>query len=223
MKSNLRKSAGSLIVCLALAALATGCASSSPPRSTAPEQKQEQEQEQSPQESIEPGSIRVNAPGAVPGRTASGQLVSADGQTTGRVEVALREHGEGDFGEDYYADVNILDLQTPFPTLGVRGAYWERQDDQCADVGFAGGDLELDDSNKIDAMLGASWTWGNEDWSLDPQSANVDAQQGDTTLLHEISLTRSKPMEETDGTTVDLRGCYNVVIAAAVLEWDPVS
>lgn len=195
---------------LAVATLITGCAS------TAPSPKPEPP----PSQQIDPTSGASDE--VTVGRTASGEIVSLDGKTTGRVEVELRKNGEGDFGQEYNAQIKILDLQTPYSTLGVRGSYWQRQDDRCADTGFQSGDFEVGGAQPIVAAMAATWTWGTEDWQVDPQDVNVDAARGDTALLHEVALTRNAHMQESDGELVDLLTCQNLVVAHAVLNWDPV-
>lgn len=207
----MNKVSSSVFIVFAAAALVTGCASlDSPPKPDQPETAP----------SAEADPVPESLTGVASGRTASGQLRSPDGRTTGRVEVELRDVGEGNFGQEYAANIEILDLQTPYPTVGVYGSYWVRQDDRCADAGFHSGDFELDGSSRVTAEMGATWTW--EDWATDPQDLNVDAQKGDTTLLHEVALTRNQHMQESDGVLEDLRGCQNLVVAEAVLTWDPV-
>lgn len=155
------------------------------------------------------------------GQTATGEFTSPDGTTTGHVEVQLKKNGEGDFGEEYSAEVTITDLETPYSLIGVYGTYWDRTEDSCADTGFSGGDFSVEPGGEIHATLGATWTWGLEGWQTDPKSVGVNAERGDVSRLQEVALIRNQSMQDRDGVESDLSSCINTVIAYAELNWEP--
>lgn len=68
-------------------------------------------------------------------RTGSGELVSPDGLTTGRVEVRLHDETD-DFGHtEPMATVEFFDLVSPHDRLVVGGYLEPRGDDPCFDLG----------------------------------------------------------------------------------------
>lgn len=160
------------------------------------------------------------SPSASDGPRATGAFKSQDGLTTGHVEVQLKKYGEGDYGEEYSAQITITDLETPYTWLGVYGTYWDRTADSCADAGFSGGDFNVKSGDDIQATLGATWTWGLEGWQTDPKAVGVDAERGETSRLQEVGLTRSQGMQARDGIATDFHSCVNVVIAYAELDWE---
>ena len=89
---------------------------------------------------------------------ASGTLVSADGTTTGRVEVVLEDE-VGSTGEDEpVAHVTFIDLKTPYDRLATGGALEPRGEDPCFDTGLrsGGGDIVPDRDGTVTTVMPAT-------------------------------------------------------------------
>lgn len=126
---------------------------------------------------------------------ATGVLTSADGQTTGRVNVVIEEVTD-DFGEtDLLATVEFFDLVSPYAHLTPGGALAPRGDDPCFDTGLrsAGGTITPDKNGYATATM----------------PAEVDGYSLHEVLLH-LDWTQVGPEDE---------GCMQPVVARAPLVW----
>lgn len=129
-------------------------------------------------------------------RTATGTLISADGQTTGRVEVEIENVTDG-FGETSpLATVQFFDLTTPYSHVTPGGSLAPRGDDPCFDTGIrsAGGSIVPAQDGTATAVMPA---------------------EAEGNLLYEIVL-------HLDWTQVDaeIEPCMQPVVARARLTWD---
>ena len=140
-----------------------------------------------------PGDSSASRADAAP--DATGTLVSADGTTTGRVEVVLEDE-VGRTGENEpVAHVTFFDLKTPYDRLATGGALESRGEDPCFDTGIrsGGGDIVPDRDGAVTSVMPAT---------------------GEGHTLSEIVLHLSGD-QVADGESV----CMQPVIARAVLTW----
>lgn len=102
------------------------------------------------------GDSSETGTGAAP--DATGTLVSADGTTTGRVEVVLEDE-VGSTGENEpVAHVTFMDLKTPYDRLTTGGALEPRGEDPCFDTGIrsGGGDIVPDRDSAVTSVMPAT-------------------------------------------------------------------
>ena len=85
-------------------------------------------------------------------QTATGEFVSLDGLTSGKIEVTLEPFTEPDGSQTKVATVRFTELDTPYSRLGVGGSTSPRGDDRCFDEGLRSGGGDIHPKEGLEAL-----------------------------------------------------------------------